>query len=642
MEITGLASIVGTLGVAPVKGGVSAQNNAALLASLPDNAVLRGVVQSRGANNTITLRTEQGQLTLQTDVFLKRGTEIALKVEQRAHESLMRIISVGGQSLTKYLEGTTGDTADAVARSSNLVAPALSAETGEVSAASQEIPTEEQTLNTLLRGVFLAKPEVNAARTAALASILQAQLEQASTGTSLQVKVISIQIPASDGKGYIPLAAHAAMLPPPVTSAIPQTGGYAMTPAQRMAVEPLLQTALQNKQAASASLPLASPPTSQTTQALPSLLSLTPAVATPAVATPPSSLLTQPNVVLASFAEPHMPSASPLIPFAATTTQSAAVAPTTPAASPASTHTASPSHPHALLPVAPALTSSHFTATVVQSAARELTVHSELGTLKLFVTTPLPRGTLITFDLQQITSVRGTGVESLEADFKAFEALAALQHPPASANMPNPIHILPRAGAAMGAELLFLLSALKGGDMRAWIGEDNLKRLESVKGGGGEKSDILSRLSSEFASLKTIPENVTDGQWRSVLIPILAEGQVQPIEYFYKKQQHEDAINGSRNSDHFMVELDLSHMGKMQLDGLVQKQGKRLQFDLIIRSERMWEESIRNDLRTIYQTAQSISRFTGMLTFRQGTEALMPHPVDDAHISESHAGSLMV
>jgi hypothetical protein len=607
------------------------------------------VVQSRGANNTITLRTEQGTLTLQTDVFLKRGTEIALKVEQRAHESLIRIISVGGQSLTKYLEGSANTEAqDAVARSSTLVSPP---DIGESFATNTDIAVEEPAINTLLRGVFLAKPELSAARAAALTSTLQTQLEQATTGTSLQVRVLFIQIPSSDGKGYIPLAAHAAMLPPPVTGTAPQTGGYALTAAQRMVVEPIMQTAQQNQQAATASLPLIAPNTSPT---VPTPLSITPANVLGNLPTPPNAAQVSATGVLSTGVLSTATSTNPALPPASTeSTLIFAASPHVPSSTPqlsANVPTTAPTQPlpttqpHTLLPSSASTITSSITATVVQSAARELTVHSDLGTLKLFVTTPLPRGTLIAFELQQVTSVRGTATgETLETDFKAFEALAALTHSLATANIPHTAHILPRAGAAMGAEMLFFLSALKGGDVRAWLGEDNITRLEALKGGGsGEKSDLLSRLNTEFSSLKTIPENMSDGQWRSVLIPIYAEGQVHHLQYFYKKQKHEDANSADRASDHFMVEVDLSRLGKIQLDGLVQKQGQRLQFDLIIRTERAWEENIRAGLRDIYQAAQAISGFSGLLTFRHGSEALMPHPIDNATISTSNTGSLIV
>jgi hypothetical protein len=661
-NITGLASIIGVGGVnavSPSKGISAIQNNTALLSSLADNTVLRGVVQSKGANNIITLRTEQGTLTLQTDVFLRRGAEVAIKIEQKLNDALIRIISVGGQSLTKYLEGTAGTSVpDAVARSSSLISPA-SAAPENAGAAATEILTEEATAPTVLRGVFLAPFEATASTASRVPTALQVPLQQASAGTSLQIQVLAIAIPQMEGEGgYIPLAANAAALPLPTSTGIPMAG-YGITPAQRIAVEPYQQTVVQNQQAATASLPLMQEASDVLIPTLPTVTTApiadTPetisfsSVSVPTSTQAATTLPVQLNALIASLAD-EAPLPVPLQPNAASP----------PLAAPSMQLTTLPpmqTESGLLLPLPanlPAIVSPNaLVGIVIQATApRELTVQTDIGIIKLFVTTPLPKGTIIQFTLQQVTEVRqsvGTTAVADESELplrlRAMEEIVALQHPALSVQHPFPAHLIPRAGSAMGAEILFLLKALQGGSLRSWMGEENattLDALASLERKEGGKGDLLSRLNAEFSSLKTLPESVSDGVWRSVLIPIYDQGTVQPLQYFFKKQQHSDGKSADKQTDHFMVDVELTRMGRLQLDGLVQKQTPRLQFDLIIRTEQPWGEEIRQTIREIFTRAQAISGFSGMVSFRHGLEAIVPLPDQKESLTPSHLQSFLV
>jgi hypothetical protein len=602
-NITGLVSILSSSGIAATRTIAESQHQPSLLHSLADNTVLRGIVQGRGANNTFTVKTEQGMLTLQTDVHLKRGAEIAIKIEQRLNESLVRIVSINGQSLNKYLEtGQETETLDEVAANSQFISRTITQ--GERPSIVTDVLIEDTPLHTLLRGVFLSKPVVTPETQQTLSPALQTPLIQASIGTSLQIRVLSIQVPSPDGDGYMPLSPNAASAPPALSTHTSfSSGGYGAQ-AQRMATTPLVQVALQNQQSALSDVHLLE-------EATPSPLPLPSSAATRPIsvsvlADVPPSIISPPIVSSTSLS---VPTSTPVI-----------------------------------------ASSSALTATVISNDhPRELTVQSDIGTFKLFVITPLPKGTLLQFDIEQVAQVRVVAIpvaleEMLKAaiphHFEAMEEVADLQHYPANLINSNPPHIIPRAGASLTAEIVFLMAALKGGDARKWFGEENLSRIESK--GMTEKGELLSRLTSEFASLKTIPEQINDGVWRHVLIPIYAEGEVRPVQYFFKKQQHKDKITGDKQTDHFMVDVELTRLGRMQLDGLVQKQRGKIQFDLIIRSEQAWEEGIRSTIREIYQRAQDITGMTGMVTFRHGDNALIPLPIDNPTSNPLNANSIMV
>lgn len=642
-NITGLASIVGNSAISPSKGVSALQNNANLLSSLSDNTVLRGVVQSKGANNTITLKTEQGTLILQTDVFLKRGAEVAVRIEQRAHEALIRIVSVNGQSLNNYLEATTLPTAqDEVAHSSSLVSsPASSHDTTPSVKGAPTAITEEVTPSTVLRGVFLSTPDIPTDTLLRLPVALQMPLTQASPGTSLQIEVLAIAIPDATGEGYISLAPNAASTPLPTSFSAAPTPGYGLTPAQRLSAEPYLQSVSQNLEAAQSPLPelsRLSPVSTTNTTALSSTTALPVAAenellnmaVTPAPFVPAS----QPNLLIATFSEQGAPILPTLLPTQPATpqvaAQSAIVVPTEPSPLALPQHVLTPSVQPEVL-----------TGTVIQnSIPRELTLQTPLGTIKLFVTTPLPKGSVIQFELQQVTQVRQVSTSTASASqdqndsqlpehFSALAEIADLRYIGSGLSTPFPVHLIPRPGPALASELLFFLSALKGGNLSSWLGEAHTNELAlgSSTTRNTLKGNVLARLEAEFSSLKPLPDPLNDGAWRSVLLPIFDNGQIQPIEYFIKKQKYNDEKGREKQTDHFMVDLELTRLGRLQLDGLVQKNTSRLQFDLIIRTPQPWDEEIRYTIRDIYRRAQEISGFGGSLTFRHGAEALISLPV---------------
>jgi hypothetical protein len=60
-----------------------------------------------------------------------------------------------------------------------------------------------------------------------------------------------------------------------------------------------------------------------------------------------------------------------------------------------------------------------------------------------------------------------------------------------------------------------------------------------------------------------------------------------------------------------VVDVSLSRIGDVQLDGLVHKK----KIDLIVRTENNFPEKLRNDLRNQFHTSMEEVRYTGTLMF---------------------------
>lgn len=651
--VTGLASILSS-SISGAKGVPAAQNHTTNLQQFASNTILRGIVLSRGINSAVTIKTDQGNVTIQTDIPLKRGAEVALKIEQRMNENLARIISVNGQSLNKYLEGSQSQTTqDEIAASSPLLRPAATL----APTSSIDINTSS-TDSALVRGVFLSKPTPSPAMLAQLPSQTQQSLANAHIGTSLQLTLVKIDVPSATG-GMQPLMssfnpqaqpestantnALSGPVVPTVNTASPASA-YALSQTQKIvATNPQIQSAIVNQEAAQPTVVLTdndgialpqktsqsgSPSTATTNN-------VNTATATPPQSTAPTPPVAQPSSPVPAANDTTPPTQQPASPLPAQTqAQTQVQAPAQTSVQPQVLP--QPPTPTSSTPAQPLL----LTAEVINNTnPRELTLHSDIGTFKLFVTTPLPKGSVIHFTLHHVADVRATpvmqGNAALTVDFEAMETISSLMHYPPNELTPSPPHLVPRPGAQLSAEMLFIMAALKGGGLTKWLGEDNMRLVDTIQ--SRSRSGLLAKLGSEFAELKTIPADIRDGQWHSMLIPLAAEGSVQPLRFYIKGESHKSA-SGTSHMDHFMVDLELTRLGAMQLDGLVQTHQRNIQFDLVVRTERDWEDKITAPIRDIFVRGQEITGFHGSISFKS---ALLPLPVDNNDQPPSNSNSII-
>jgi hypothetical protein len=568
--IIGLATILSSTIGSPTKVPL-ARNDTTTLQQFTDNEVVRGTVVAKGAQQAVTIKTPQGNITIQTDVFLKRGAEIAFRVEQHGGEPTARIISVDGISVGKYIEQSHGIAQqagqDKVDTTSSLLRATESSYAKTATAQISNAPAN--TSLPLTRGVFIILPNATNIGQLSLTPPLMHTLSQATIGTSLQIHITNIQVPTADGSGLQPLTsnAHTHNLSNSSTA-----GGYALTAAQKAIVAvPELQVQQANNEAAKSVLPPMPNGTAAQTQA--------PTMATPL------------GLPIASEGQPT----------------SAIAPPTAPAPNPANKTQSNLLH-----------------GTVINnSQPRELTVQTDIGTIKLFVSTSLPKHSVVTFELINIANVRHTQqpqTEQTRTEFSALEDIAALTHTPPSAEQRIPPHIIPRTGAHLSTEMLFLMTALKGGNVRKWLGEDNIKQLDMLG-----KTSLMPQLIKDFNAMGTLPPEPRDNSWQHVTLPLLHDQQIHPVRLFAKGQEHESVDGNSRTTDHFLVDIDLTRLGRMQIDGLVQKQQRKVQFDAVIRTDATWDAQLQQDIRSIYERAQQISGFTGMLRF---DTTIVPLPID--------------
>ncbi|MBB3266119.1 hypothetical protein FHW79_003752 [Azospirillum sp. OGB3] len=246
------------------------------------------------------------------------------------------------------------------------------------------------------------------------------------------------------------------------------------------------------------------------------------------------------------------------------------------------------------------------------------------GMLALNVQASLPQGSAVTAALTDPAKALQTAPPPLaaepgplsERDWPAMrQLLATLAGVDRSAAQALIGTVMPQPNRKLGAAMSFFLSAIRGGDARGWLGEDAAAALE--KSGQGS---LLSQLEREFRSLQQQAGDPLPGDWRPYTLPMMDANGLLPIKlHIHPINSEEDGKTGRKGGDkgsRFLLDLDLSRLGPMQLDGLVQPN----RFDLILRSHTPLSPEIRLDLIQIFADSIRAVGYIGGLSFQSGAK----------------------
>lgn len=541
----------------------------AVSVNLPPGTVLSGFIVNRDSSGNPVLRTDKGDVTFSSNFFLKIGSEVTIRIENNASGSLARILSVNGQSPEVAQTVSAFDQVPDVLLSQNLTA-------GKPTVAPQiAVPVAPQgpAQPALTVTGTLVTPQPNATLPA---------------GTQITLKVTTLDA--------APVAQPA-------------------------------QAAAEPQQAAPSALSLYS----AYTRAAPT----TPATGTPT----PSLVIANPGIT----GEPAAPS---------TVATPAQTMVTTPQATPTQSNVVVANEtPQAPVPSpASVVPGQTITASVTgREPSGEVIVQTPAGAVRLQAGTVLPSASKVTFEvvslstpaeqagkataqpapltqlarqwtsLQQITTL--LAARPMTADAPSF----------ALGNMPwlsgtNPGAALPISAQNMPVGLVLFVSALRGGDFGNWLGSDNIKWLREA----GHDS-LIRKAEGEFLSMGRQFTEAQPGHWQPLFFPVAVHGEVQQARLFVKRdrKQGKNQQGGKESEDtRFVVEVDLSQLGEMQMDGFVRKQEKEVHFDLVIRSLMALPADIQQDILRIYNDTGQMTGFKGSLVFQNVREFPL-HPMEE-------------
>ncbi|WP_114393601.1 hypothetical protein [Oleisolibacter albus] len=174
--------------------------------------------------------------------------------------------------------------------------------------------------------------------------------------------------------------------------------------------------------------------------------------------------------------------------------------------------------------------------------------------------------------------------------------------------------VLPQPNRRLTTNLLFFLSALRGGDAGGWLGEATTTALD--RGGQGA---LLNRLIEDFRAIaQQAAEPLPDG-WRAYAIPFGEPSQIGRLQLYVRAAgDDEDQATAARRGAprRFLVEVSFSQLGPMQLDGLLQ--ARRL--DLAVRTLDLLPGTLTAELSALFRTSLDATGFTGSIAFQTGAQ----------------------
>ncbi|MDX2145668.1 MAG: hypothetical protein SFV19_20110 [Rhodospirillaceae bacterium] len=265
---------------------------------------------------------------------------------------------------------------------------------------------------------------------------------------------------------------------------------------------------------------------------------------------------------------------------------------------------------------------------IAAGAQTPLTIRTEAGDVQINIRANVPTGTTITLDvvaLQPPRAETGPVTPPLPAPIAATfatpttgwssitEALQLLQRtdPQTAAQLAAAI---PDGGPRTAAATMAFVQAMRSADPRQWPGDTALRGLERA---GPRGAQLASQISSEVRELAGRGSD-TGGEWRAYPVPWNAEGRIERINLVVRREGDGDEAEakkgGKGGGTRFLVNLELSRLGEMQLDGMYRKAERGL--DVMIRTKAALPDEMRRDLTGLYANSVSAMGLKGALSFQ--------------------------
>lgn len=248
-------------------------------------------------------------------------------------------------------------------------------------------------------------------------------------------------------------------------------------------------------------------------------------------------------------------------------------------------------------------------------------VATRQGMLVLTTQGTLPAGTRIVAELRDPAQALPAAPHEAEpAGAKDWPALRQVMTAIATAD-PELAHtlthtILPQPSPKLSTALTFLMSALGSGDARSWLGDEAVATLERTG-----QTALLRLMDDEFRGAQRQAAEPAQGEWRLYTVPMFVEQTLHPVHIHVRGIEADERRDGGAGSDgrgsRFLIDLELSRFGPLQLDGLVRPR----RFDLILRTHVPLPGELRAELTGVFADSVSTVGYAGALSFQTGARS---------------------
>ena len=174
---------------------------------------------------------------------------------------------------------------------------------------------------------------------------------------------------------------------------------------------------------------------------------------------------------------------------------------------------------------------------------------------------------------------------------------------------------LPNAASAnqLGPAAMVVIAAIRSGNFNMLMNDKKMDALQQMG-----KAGLLDSLTQSTARAGAgEPAAATQSDWRAVPLPMFWENEIHRITLYTRQEsdENEKQQNG-QNGTRFVMDLSLSRMGDVQIDGLV----KDNRLDLILRTEHHFSAPMQQTMRQAYSGALAYTDLVGELNFQGETD----------------------
>lgn len=251
-------------------------------------------------------------------------------------------------------------------------------------------------------------------------------------------------------------------------------------------------------------------------------------------------------------------------------------------------------------------------ATVVSSTPGNTIVETEAGPIHLATEEALPKGLRLTLEPAGVPRlpkaiIDGRTSPLASRGWPALEdAVTLLKRDAPELHRALISTQLARPDSTLAAGILTFLTALKTGEISAWLGENLVRTLER------NRPSLLRRLNDDFRELARVADDPGAGDWRVAMVPFNAQTSVEQLRILTRRGGHADSGEAG-DSTRFVVDVTLSKLGRVQIDGLVRRKEKRL--DLVVRTADALPATMREDIRRLFAAAAGTTGIVGVVSF---------------------------
>lgn len=167
--------------------------------------------------------------------------------------------------------------------------------------------------------------------------------------------------------------------------------------------------------------------------------------------------------------------------------------------------------------------------------------------------------------------------------------------------------MVPKPDSRLALNMIFFLKALGRGNFKNWADENAIKALARAK------PQLLGKLENDFQNLSDKAKTPNSTDWKIAFVPMQSNGEISQIRI--AQRDHKDEQNEGKEDPgvRFVIDINLSRLGELQLDGLAKDKNKR--FDLIIRAKKTLPGFMRKEIHDIFDHGMSVLGFDGKISF---------------------------